>query len=396
MTYPAVISRVRPPEVSIIVTTYQRSLSLDKMLTSLVCQDYRGCYEIIVADDGSTDDTRKVARRHAAAAKFPVHFVTHAHRGFELARCRNEGMLASRAPYLIFLDGDCVAPPDFLTRHLQLRQKRKVVAGFTCHLNQEKSDWLDESNIRRGKHWNWADRSAFRKLNKLDCKANFYRLLRHGSKPRLRGGNFGVWRRDYQFVNGFDESFIGWGCEDDDFGMRLRRAGVSIKNAFRAIPTFHLWHPVDTTAPRKWREGVNADYLHRKIRWTRCLNGLQKRSWADLKMRIVANERERNWLRPYLGSAAIFRSDESESAEIEILVGRDKGNFRGDADCQVLVLPERVQRLPTAAKKADVIFTNDVIGGLENQRQIPLSEFQSFLESVTTRKQNVGIQAAAA
>ncbi len=394
MTYPTATLETGSPTVSIIVTTYQRPLSLDKVLTSLVCQDYQGKYEIIVADDGSADDTREVVRHHAAAGQFPVHFVTHLHRGFELARCRNEGMKASRAPYLIFLDGDCVAPPNFLTRHLQLRKKNSAVAGFTCHLTREKSEWLGQSIIRRGDHWGWADRSAFRKLNKLDRKANFYRLLRHNSKPRLRGGNFGVWRSDYPRVNGFDESFVGWGCEDDDFGMRLRRAGVSIKNAFRAIPTFHLWHPVDATAPKKWRDGDNTDYLHRKIRWTRCLNGLQKRSRSDLRIRIAANQRQRIWLRPYLGSATILRPDESKRADIEILVDPEKGGFRGDADCQVLAMPNRVQRLPAAAKKANLILSDNVVDGLENREQIPLSEFQNFLELAMMRKTKVEIQAA--
>ena len=116
---------------------------------------------MIVADDGSADETREVFSRHADAAKIPIHFVTHPRRGFELARCRNQGMQATQAPYLVFLDGDCVAPPDFLTRHLQLRQKRTVVAGFTCHLDQETSAWLDETTIGEGKHHGWAHRRRF-------------------------------------------------------------------------------------------------------------------------------------------------------------------------------------------------------------------------------------------
>ena len=260
---------------------------------------------------------------HAAAANFHIGFVSHPHRAFELARCRNEGMQAAKGRYLIFLDGDCVAPPNFLRRHMQLRQVGKVVAGYTCHLDQQASTCLDESVIAKGKHFSWADRAAYRQLKKLDRKANFYRLLQHRSKPRLRGGNFGVWRCDYERVNGFDESFVGWGCEDDDFGMRLRRAGINIQNAFRAIPTFHLWHPVDTTAPQKWRDGANAGYLHRKVRWTRCLNGLEKRALSDLEVRFTGDDDSRQWLKPILAPTRLLPpgSTGKPKPDVEVVVG---------------------------------------------------------------------------
>lgn len=374
-----------PPKVSVIVTTFQRPDSLCKVLTSLACQDFPGSYEVIVADDGSTDHTREVVLRHAAAANFHIGFVSHPHRAFELARCRNEGMRAAKGRYLIFLDGDCVAPPNFLTRHMKLRQVGKVVAGYTCHLDLAASAWLKESVIAKGNHMSWTDRSAYRLLEKLDRKANFYRLLQHRSKPRLRGGNFGVWRSDFQRVNGFDESFVGWGCEDDDFGMRLRRTGILVQNAFRAIPTFHLWHPVDTSAPKKWRDGSNASYLHRKIRWTRCLNGLEKRALSDLRVRFAGNDDARHWLEPILAPSRLLppRSTGKPRPDVEVAVGSTE-RFRSNVDCRVLILPEPVKRLPSAAKKADVIVTDEAIDMPNNRFQIPLAGFRNFLETEST------------
>jgi predicted glycosyltransferase involved in capsule biosynthesis len=59
----------------------------------------------------------------------------------------------------------------------------------------------------------------------------------------IRSCNMGVWRRDYEAVDGFDESFIGWGHEDADFVLRLHNAGIKRKNGFAATEVYHLWHP---------------------------------------------------------------------------------------------------------------------------------------------------------
>jgi predicted glycosyltransferase involved in capsule biosynthesis len=52
----------------------------------------------------------------------------------------------------------------------------------------------------------------------------------------------GVWRKDFEAVNGFDESFVGWGHEDADFVLRMHNAGIKRKNGFCATEVYHLWH----------------------------------------------------------------------------------------------------------------------------------------------------------
>jgi hypothetical protein len=58
----------------------------------------------------------------------------------------------------------------------------------------------------------------------------------------IRSCNMGVWRKAYEAVNGFDESFVGWGHEDADFALRLHNAGINRKNGFFATEVYHLWH----------------------------------------------------------------------------------------------------------------------------------------------------------
>jgi GT2 family glycosyltransferase len=54
--------------------------------------------------------------------------------------------------------------------------------------------------------------------------------------------NLAAWRADLERINGFDESYSGWGLEDSDLAIRLTHAGVRHKSARFAAPVFHLWH----------------------------------------------------------------------------------------------------------------------------------------------------------
>jgi predicted glycosyltransferase involved in capsule biosynthesis len=70
----------------------------------------------------------------------------------------------------------------------------------------------------------------------------------------------GVWRADFEAVNGFDASFVGWGHEDADFVLRLHNHGVVRKNGFCATEVYHLWHPESSRA----QEPANAERVRQR------------------------------------------------------------------------------------------------------------------------------------
>lgn len=101
--------------VSIIVPTYNRASTLVAALESVFRQDYRPI-ELIVVDDGSTDDTRTIVegwRRAHEDEQFHVIYRRDTHRGAPAAR--NAGMRTATGAYLGFLDSDCSLAPDFIT-----------------------------------------------------------------------------------------------------------------------------------------------------------------------------------------------------------------------------------------------------------------------------------------
>lgn len=231
-------------------------------------------FEVIVADDGSQDESQSIVRKFADAALFPVKWTTHPHQGFRVALCRNDGARASSAPYLLFTDSDCLFPVDHLQKHLLARRPRVVRAGDCYRLDQASTDRVDTAAITSGQYRTWVSWEERQRIFQKKIKDQYYRLTRHPKKPKLTGFNIGISREDLEAINGFDQEFVGWGCEDDDLAYRLRKAGNRITSALSYTHGYHMWHPTERSRPAKWTDGPNVGRLEYLERPVKCVVGL--------------------------------------------------------------------------------------------------------------------------
>ena len=234
--------------ISIVITTYNRADALVCVLGALQGQTDT-YFEVIVADDGSAE--QHVARIHAAASacRFPVTHVWHPDVGFTASKVRNLGVAKAKGSYVILLDGDCIPEVDFVARHRALAQARCFVNGSRVLLSEGfTKDVLAGGVALTGRNFSvW----AMRRLRGLCSKVSgALRLPDMPSRRQaafkwkgIRSCNMAVWKADYIAVNGFDETFVGWGHEDADFVLRLHHAGLTRKNGFYATEVYHLWHP---------------------------------------------------------------------------------------------------------------------------------------------------------
>jgi GT2 family glycosyltransferase len=95
------------------------------------------------------------------------------------------------------------------------------------------------------------------------------------TSPNCSGCHFSLFRDDVERVNGFDERFVGWGYEDDDFARRLYKAGVEPRSVIEDARALHLWHP--SLAPqelKRHRDRPNRAYFRRWRVPAYCANGL--------------------------------------------------------------------------------------------------------------------------
>ena len=233
--------------ISIVITTYNRSDALATVLAALAVQDDTS-FEVIVADDGSTQAHQDAMQASAKSCGLPLVHVWHPDVGFTASRVRNLGVAASSGSYIVLLDGDCIPETDFVRQHRRLKEQGCFVNGSRVMLSESLTQQAVAgiTKVYGRSFFFWLGQRLSGGASKLGA---LLRLPDFAARTHanfqwkgIRSCNMGVWRSDYEAVNGFDESFVGWGHEDADFVLRLHNAGVKRKNGFCATEVYHLWH----------------------------------------------------------------------------------------------------------------------------------------------------------
>lgn len=234
-------------KLAVIVSTYKQPEHLKRCLFSL-CIQYRQNFEIVIADDGSGDETRRVIDQFMEYHTIAVKHVWQEDLGFRKARILNRAVAATDAEYLVFIDGDCVAHPDFLAVHEHNARLGHYLSGSRICLNEKMTERLTMMDIAHGRaFFSWwllahgmkPDRRLLRlSLGEKTCAW----LDRHTiTQPHWLGCNASCFRTDYLRVDGVDEVF-SYGFEDGDFGIRLENAGVKGINVRWRANVLHLDH----------------------------------------------------------------------------------------------------------------------------------------------------------
>lgn len=233
--------------ISVIITTYNWPSALDRVLSGLALQDYQP-FEVIVADDGSKEDTGQIIQAWQQKASFAIKHCWHPDEGFRAAMIRNRAAALASYDYLVFLDGDCVPLPHFVRNHINLAEEGYFVAGNRLLLNESFTQQIltQKIPIERYTSIQWAMATLKRECNRflplLTLPIGPLRKLAPFRWKGVKTCNLGLWKEDYIRVNGLDEQYVGWGFEDSDLIVRLQRTHVRRKSGKFATGVIHLWH----------------------------------------------------------------------------------------------------------------------------------------------------------
>ena len=234
--------------ISILLATYNWPQALKLCLESLATQTDHD-FEIIIADDGSTDTTKQVIEQFKISSSIAIEHLWQEDQGFRKAIILNRAIAAAHGDYLVFLDGDCIVQPDFVARHRSLVQKGCLVTGSRVLLNEKLTQ-----ELITWPHWDSQRFNSGLLGERLTGGINKYWPLKvklgNGSWRnykkfvwrRIKGCNMACWKADAEAINGFDETMSGWGHEDADFVFRLQRQQIKRKSGSWATEVLHLFH----------------------------------------------------------------------------------------------------------------------------------------------------------
>ncbi|GAA4690134.1 glycosyltransferase [Phytohabitans rumicis] len=241
------------PELSVIVPTYNRSALLRQTLENLARQRLPADrFEVIVSDDGSSDDTRAVVEDAASALRMRYHFQPD--EGFRAGAARNAGARLARAPILVFLDTGALVGPDHLERHLAEHAggARVAVVGYAHGYEVESvMPGLSEALLATRPEdvvATFRDQPQFADARHPQFAACDFDLTRLAAPWLLFWTlNCSLRADDFWAVGGFDEDYRGWGLEDLDLGYRMHRDGVGFRLT-RSAWVVHAPHERDLDA----------------------------------------------------------------------------------------------------------------------------------------------------
>lgn len=243
--------------VSVILSTYNAVEWLEKVLYGFSCQTYTD-FEIVIADDGSRDETARLIQKFRQETNLKLVHVWHSDDGFRKTKILNAAILNAKADYLIFTDGDCIPRADFIQVHLDNRKSNTFLSGGYHKLSMELSHKISPDDIisQRAFSKKWLIENGHRKPVNMKIGApRFLRPILNAvtpTKPTWNGHNASGWKADLLRANGFDER-MKYGGEDRELGERLTFAGVVGKQIRYSAICIHLDHARGYVSDEVWK-----------------------------------------------------------------------------------------------------------------------------------------------
>lgn len=229
-----------------LVSTYNWPEALEVCLLSMTHQTVPP-NEILIADDGSTDETRKLIARISEQTDIPIHHVWHEDEGYRKSIILNKALARATSEYIIQIDGDIIIGPRFVEDHQQYATPGRYLSGSRALLGE---DLTPRVLNNRDYVIRTFQKGIRRPWNAL--RVPWLAPLSFGSDldfMKIRGCNTSYWLHDLLNANGFNESFTGWGREDSELAARLVAAGIRGRKLKFVATQHHLNHrrePLDS------------------------------------------------------------------------------------------------------------------------------------------------------
>lgn len=255
---------------TLIIATYNWPEALELCLKSVLAQTELPA-EIIIADDGSANETKELINTYRKLSTVTIKHLWHKDDGFRKTIILNEAIRAANYEYIIQIDGDIIIHHSFIQAHLSAARQGFFIRGSRTLINKKTTQVLLQNNLI---DVNFFSAGLANRVNGLHSGllSHLHKTITKSSyKNGVIGCNFSYWKKEVVAVNGYNNDITGWGQEDSELGARLMNNGIAKRNLKYKAICFHLFHAHFS----RDRDALNMQMLDKTIKdkIIRCANG---------------------------------------------------------------------------------------------------------------------------
>jgi len=254
---------------SLVIATYNWPKALELVLLSILKQSVLP-NEILIADDGSTKETRQIIKSYSSKFKSGINHIWQKNEGFQKTSILNKSIAKANGEYIIQIDGDIIIHTHFIRDHIKMAKEGFFIHGSRTFLNEKTTRNSIANSMINFSIFSSGITNRFNSLHSLLLS----KILSNTNKKLkgTRGCNFSFWKKDFIKVNCYNEDMTVWEKEDTELSVRLMNSGLQ-KLKYLAV-CYHLHHKILS------KEGLNINnsiltLIINKKREV-CINGINK------------------------------------------------------------------------------------------------------------------------
>lgn len=250
------------PRCTLVTPTYNWPEALELLLLSTMNQTVLP-NEVIIADDGSRDETKQLIESFQKVFPVPLIHIWHQDIKNRKPSIMNQAIAKAKFDYIVEIDGDIIMNKHFIEDHLSFAKKGLYLFGSRVNIQEKIVSKLFSKKII---HFNFFAKGIKKRGRtiRIPFLMNLAKSVDKRSR-KLRGCNMSFWKEDFVKVNGFNESLVGWGIDDSEMIQRLHNIGIKGKRLKFAGIAYHIYHKEQSKSHFAFNDEIEKETTEKKL-----------------------------------------------------------------------------------------------------------------------------------